>query len=72
MLFRSDGASNPGYLTLAKRNNDVDVKAIIAIIDHMMGKDPESFSKKAVDMNGDTFYNIADIIQIVNQILSTQ
>jgi hypothetical protein len=54
----------------ASGNNDVDAGDIMAIMDYMMCKEPENFSKKAADMNDDTLYNIADIIQIVNRIIS--
>ena len=55
-------------------NNDkkVDAKDIVAISDYMMGKEPENFIIKNVDVNGDGIINIADIIQITNQILSKE
>lgn len=53
-------------------NNDkkVDAKDVVVITDYMTGKNPENFNIKNADVNGDGVINIAEIIQIVNQILS--
>ena len=62
------------YFTLYPANSDknVDARDVKAITDYMIGNGPEKFSTKAADMNNDTLFNIADIIQIVNQILSKE
>ena len=53
----------------ANYDNEVDTKDIVAITEYMMGKEPENFNVKNADVNGDGIINIADIIQIVKQIL---
>ena len=56
----------------ANSDKHVDARDVKAITDYMIGNGPEKFSTKAADMNNDTLFNIADIIQIVNQILSKE
>ena len=56
----------------ANSDKNVDARDVKAITDYMIGNGPEKFSTKAADMNNDTLFNIADIIQIVNQILSKE
>ena len=56
----------------ANGDGTVDAGDVVAITDYMMGKSPEKFSKKAADMDDNNVFNIADIIQIVNQICSAK
>ena len=56
----------------ANSDKNVDARDVKAITDYMIGNGPEKFSTKAADMNNDTLFNIADIIQNVNQILSKE
>ena len=49
-------------------NNDAE--EIVAIINYMMGKAPAGFDKTSADKNGDGKIDIADIIAIVNKLIS--
>ena len=49
-------------------NNDAE--EIVAIINYMIGKAPAGFDKTSADKNGDGKIDIADIIAIVNKLIS--
>lgn len=56
----------------ANDDKKVDAEDIVTITEYMMGKEPENYIIKNADVNGDGIINIADIIQITNQILSKE
>ena len=66
------GRTETALLTSGIVGNNVDARDVVAITDYMMGKNPENFNIKNADVNGDGVINIADIIQITNQILSKE
>jgi hypothetical protein len=56
----------------AFEDGTVDTKDITAIVDFLMGKNPENFNKKNADANNDGTINAADIVEIVNIIKANQ
>ena len=50
----------------------VDVKDVAAMVNYLIGKEPAGFNKSAADLNGDNDVNIADVIMLVNQLLSSK
>lgn len=64
-IFQDEGEYLAGD---ADASGEVDAKDITAIVDYLLGKNPEKFNKKNADANGDQKVNIADIVIIVNTI----
>ena len=56
----------------ADNSGEVDAKDITAIVDYLLGKNPEKFNKKNADANNDKKVNIADIVEIVNTITNKE
>jgi hypothetical protein len=52
--------------------DDITATDIVEVINFITGNPSGTFDEKAADMNGDQQINIADIIQIINNILTAQ
>ena len=69
--------SAPSVLTLSAKKGDanydglVDARDIVETANYIMGKQSKRFDKDAADMNDDNIVNIADIVMIANNILTT-
>lgn len=53
-------------------NNDgmVDVQDVVALIDHVLGNNPEPFNVQNADLSGDHNIDVADVISLIDLILS--
>ena len=52
----------------ANSDGNVDEMDMIAIANHIMGETLEDFDEKAADMNGDQKIDVADIVELINQL----
>lgn len=68
-IFQEDGDYLAGD---ADGSGEVDAKDITAIVDYLLGKNPENFNKKNADANNDKKVNVADIVEIVNTITNKE
>ena len=62
-IFQEDGDYLAGD---ADGSGEVDAQDITAIVDYLMGKNPENFNKKNADANGDQKIDAADLVRIIN------
>ena len=47
----------------------VDVADIVALIDYVLGKNPEPFDATVADVNGDNGIDVADVIALIDLVL---
>ena len=48
----------------------VDVADIVALIDYVLGKNPDPFDVTVADLNGDGIIDVADVVLLINKVLN--
>jgi hypothetical protein len=72
MMIEDITPGNPVTPATGDVNGDdkVDIQDVVALIDHVLGNNPEPFDAQNADISGDNNIDVADVISLIDLVLS--
>ena len=72
MMIEDITPGNPDTPATGDVNSDdkVDIQDVVALIDHVLGNNPEPFDAQNADISGDNNIDVADVISLIDLVLS--